>query len=129
MVSERQRRMRRIWVVIILFTMVLLPVAGIGDLPAQADEPPQEIEELQQWVYDQGYNYTVAENWITALSPEEREALCGYKQVEAPEEPLPENLGFFSNVPTVETEKFGPPPASYDAMALGYVTPIKNQSL
>jgi len=128
MVSEGQRRMRRIWVVIILFTMGLMPVAGISDLPAQADEPPQEMEELQQWVYDQGYNYTVAENWISQLSPEERETLCGYKQVEAPEGPLPENLGFFSNVPTIETRKFGLPPASYDAMALGYVTPIKNQS-
>jgi len=127
-VSERQTLMRRIWVVIILFTMVLVPAVGIGNLPAQADEPPQEIEELQQWVYDQGYNYTVAENWISQLSPEERETLCGYKHVEAPKEPLPENLGFFSNVPTIETRKFGPLPASYDAMALGYVTPIKNQS-
>ena len=121
-------KVKKILSVVIPLIISLILVVSFVILPAQADEPPQEIEKLQQWVYDQGYNYMVAENWITQLSPEEREALCGYKQVEAPKEPLPENLGFFSNVPKAGSQKFGVPPASYDAMALGYVTPIKNQS-
>lgn len=88
----------------------------------------EETNGLQQWVYEQGYNYTVAENWVTQLSPEEREALCGYQQVEVARGPLSENLGLVSDVPAMESGQFGAPPSTYDAMALGYVTPIKNQS-
>lgn len=87
-----------------------------------------EIESLQQWVDEQGYNYTVAENWIADLSPEQQEALCGYKPLEAPEEPISENIIFFSGVSAAETSKVEQPPSSYDAMALGYVTPVKDQS-
>jgi hypothetical protein len=52
----------------------------VGD---DADSEPDTIEELQQRIYDQGYNYTVAENWVTYLSPEDREALNGYKHLPA----------------------------------------------
>ena len=52
----------------------------VGD---DADSGPDTIEELQQRIYDQGYNYTVTENWITYLSPEDREALNGYKHLPA----------------------------------------------
>lgn len=64
---------------------------------------------------------------ITCLSLEERKTLCGYKRPEAPTEPLPENIGFVSDVPKRET-KAGSPPPSYDAMWLGHVTPVKDQS-
>ena len=96
--------------------------------PGTASEPPKEIGELQQLVYDHGYDYTVAENWITVLSPEERQSLCGYKPPTPPAEPelLPENVNFQSMVGIHESGRVGQPP-SYDAMALGYVTPIKNQ--
>ncbi|MDY6965839.1 MAG: C1 family peptidase [Halobacteriota archaeon] len=94
-------------------------------------KPAIDIEELQRFVYDQGYNYTVAKNWITDLSPEEREALCGYRHIRPPEEPASEKIRFYSNAPRVKTdlskEPFVGQPASYDAMALGYVTPIKDQ--
>ncbi|GAG47812.1 unnamed protein product, partial [marine sediment metagenome] len=115
---------------VIIYSIVSLILAvGFVILPARAAEPgPAVIEELQQWVRDQGYNYAVAENWITRLSPEEQEALCDYKQVEAPEGPLPENISFVSHVPVMEVQKFGQP-LSYDAMALGHVTPVKNQGL
>ncbi|MCK4734856.1 MAG: hypothetical protein KAT65_20550, partial [Methanophagales archaeon] len=89
----------------------------------------QTIQELQQWVYDKGYNYTVAENWVTRLSHEDRKALCGYKPLKAPKEPPYKNVKFVSDVPKAkaETKKLGAAPSSYDAMALGYVTPVKNQ--
>jgi C1A family cysteine protease len=90
-----------------------------------------EIEELQQRVYGRGYNYTVAENWITRLSPEDRVALCGYKHLKAPEKAVAENVRFISDVQKVKAkvgnEKLESLPISYDAMALEYVTPVKNQ--
>ena len=107
--------------------------AGIPSIASKSSnistptEPAMEIEALQQSIYDLGYNYTVAENWITRLSLEERKTLCGYKRPEAPTEPLPENIGFVSDVPKRET-KVGSPPPSYDAMWLGHVTPVKDQS-
>ena len=87
------------------------------------------IEKLQQRIYEQGYNYTVAENWITHLSPEDIGALCGYKPLEAPEEAPAENVGFFYHMPKIkiEAKKLESLPSSYDAMALGYVTHVKNQ--
>ena len=116
-------------VVIILISMFTAAAAIHGT----ASEPPKEIDELQQLVYDHGYNYTVAENWITALSPEERQNLCGYKAPVPPAEPelLPKNVNFHSIIEIQEPEISGSPPlgqpSSYDAMALGYVTPVKNQ--
>ena len=127
MISNRGKKLKIVCSFIILFVIAVMPLVGISDSSTQAAEPLEEIEELQQWVYDQGYSYMVAENWITDLSPEEREALCGYKQIEAPKEPLPKNVGFSSDVPKVGGAKIGSLPPSYDAMALGYVTPIKNQ--
>jgi len=98
--------------------------------------PPEKIEELQQWVYDQGYNYSVAENWITRLSPDKRKALCGNKPLMPPTElkSLPENVGFHSMIENLGSERVGdrePPvgqPLAYDAMALGYVSPVKDQA-
>jgi C1A family cysteine protease len=115
------------WVLGVAVILVLVLVSSFALLPAQAAEPVEKIEDLQQWVYEQGYNYTVADNWVTQLSAEEREALCGFRQPEAPEGPLPENLGFASGVPATDTGRFGALPPTYDAMALGYVTPVKNQ--
>ena len=109
-----------------VFAAVIPSIASKSSNTSIPTEPAIEIEELQQRIYDMGYNYTVAENWITHLSPEERRALCGYKRPEAPTGPLPENLGFVSDVPKSET-KVGSPPPYYDAMWLGYVTPVKDQ--
>jgi C1A family cysteine protease len=119
--------------VIMLLSVFAAIIPGIAsqssDTSSTAEQTKEiDINELQQLVYEQGYNYTVAKNWITDLSPEEREALCGYRQIEAEaqEGPLPENVRFVSDVPKAETGGVGLP-ASYDAMALGYVTPIRNQ--
>jgi C1A family cysteine protease len=116
-----------------VFTVVIPGTASESSNTLVTAEPTEEmgIEELQQWVYDQGYNYTVGENWITALSPEERQKLCGYKPLMPPTEPLPENLNFRSivGIPELgrgEQPPVGQPPA-YDAMALGYVTPVRDQ--
>jgi C1A family cysteine protease len=117
--------------VVSAFTAVIA-MPGVASGPSNA-EPVEEIEidELQQRVYDQGYSYTVAENWVTQLSPEDREALCGYKHLKAPEEPPAENVRFVSDVPKAKAKagnkKIGQP-LSYDAMVLGYVTPVKNQA-
>ena len=117
-------------IVVSLFTAV---IPGIAAEPSKSVivEPPEQIEELQQWVYAQGYNYTVAENWITALPPEERQRLCGYKPLTPPTEPPPENVGFRTMDEIPKSGMVGQPPVgqppSYDAMALGYVTPIKSQ--
>ena len=99
--------------------------------PNLTAEPPKEIKELQQWIYNQSYKYTVAENWVTRLSPDERKALCGYRHITPSEELLSENVRFFSEVPKEKEEpkilQQGSPPSSYDAMAHGNVTPVKNQ--
>ena len=118
--------------VIMAVSVFIAVIPGIASEPSNTPVTTEQteergIEELQQRVYEQGYNYAVAENWITRLSPEERKALCGYKPLKAPTEPLPENVRFVSDVPKVKTEKIVSLPSSYDAMALGYVTPIKNQ--
>ena len=123
---------KAIGIVLAVLIAVSVFTAAIPGIASESAEPPEEIqiEDLQRWVYDQGYNYTVGENWITHLSAEDKKALCGYKPLKAPTEPLPENVSFFLDVPKAkaETEKFGSLPSSYDAMALGYVTPVKNQS-
>ena len=119
-------------IVISLFTAVIPGIAA-EPLKSVIVEPPEKIEELQQWICARGYNYTVAENWITALSPEERQRLCGYKPLTPPTEPLPENIGFRTMDEILGSEMMGQPPVgqppAYDAMALGYVTPIKNQGI
>ena len=119
--------------VIIAVSVFTAVIPGIASEPSNTPvttEPTEEIgiEELQQRVYEQGYNYAVAENWITRLSPEDRKALWGYKHLTAPTEPLPENVRFVSDAPKVKTEKIVSLPSSYDAMALGYVTPVKDQA-
>ena len=120
--------------VIMAVSVFIAVIPGIASEPSNTPVTTEQteergIEELQQRVYEQGYNYAVAENWITRLSPEERKALCGYKPLKAPTEPLPENVRFVSDVPKVKTEKIGSLlPPSYDAMALGYVTPVKDQA-
>ena len=118
--------------VIIAVSVFTAAIPGIASEPSNTPvttEPTEEIqiEELQQRVYEQGYNYAVAENRITRLPPEDKKVLCGYKHLKAPTEPLPENVRFVSDVPKVKTEKIVSLPSSYDAMALGYVTPVKDQ--
>ena len=83
---------------IAILVLVIAPSIVI-ESPNTTEEPTQEIKELQQSIKDQGYNYTVADNWITRLSPEEQEALCGYKPIEAPREPPSENISFVLDVP------------------------------
>jgi C1A family cysteine protease len=123
--------MKHKWVLGVAVILVLVLASSFALLPAQAAEPQEEIADLQQWVYAQGYNYTVADNWVTQLSAGEREALGGYRQAVAPEGPLPENVAFVADIPADvtggETGGVGAPPTTYDAMALGYVTSIKNQ--
>ncbi len=113
--------------------MIVLPgiATETGYTPPNG-EPGVALVALQHWVYEQGYNYTVAENAVTRLGPEEQAALCCYRQLEPPTEPLPEHIRF---QPAEARERREPLaaspveqlPASYDAMALGYVTPVRNQ--
>jgi C1A family cysteine protease len=116
-------------IAVLVFTVAIPGIASEPSNTPVTTEPRGEIgiEELQQRVYEQGYNYAVAENWITRLSPEDRKALWGYKHLTAPTEPLPENVGFVSDVPNVKIVKIVSLPSSYDAMALGHVTSVKNQ--
>ena len=116
-------------VIEIIAVSTFIPVMGISTAEPSNTELIEEMDKLQQRIYEQGYNYTVAENWIIHLSAEDREALCGYKPLKVPEEPAVENVKSFSHVPEakIETKKLESMPSSYDAMALGYVTPVKNQ--
>ena len=98
----------------------------------QIEASENEMQQLQQSIYEQGYTYTVAENAITRLSPAEREALCGYRPLRRTAEPLPENVAFHvmveqSSVELLDVALVEALPAAYDAMALGYVTSVKNQ--
>lgn len=125
-----------------LLLVVLLVLSAFGTaLPSiarelmttsQLEAPMKELQVLQQRIYEQGYTYTVAENAITRLSPAEREALCGYRPRSRPVEPLPEHMEFHvmggqSSVELREGAVSESLPAAYDAMALGHVTPVKNQ--
>jgi C1A family cysteine protease len=118
-----------------VFTVALPVIASESLSTPSTAEPSVELAGLQQRIYSQGYSYTVAENGITQLSPEERQLLCGYKPLTPPTKPLPENIRFrpADELPrtmtmvtqsSVEVEQL---PATYDAMALGYVTPVRNQ--
>lgn len=105
-------------------------VMTLGDTHEPENVISFQRNEIQQLIYDQGYNYTVAENRITQLSYEDRNALCGYKPITAPEETVSEHVRFVSTVPKAKQKTVtiaSLPPSSYDAMALGYVTPVKDQ--
>ncbi len=114
-----------------LGTVLVILCLAFFPSPVLAQEPPepQQIEELQQWVDSQGYNYTVAENWVTRLSPEQRQSLCGFKPIEVPTEMPSENVGFSSGPEVYQTggDMVGQP-ASYDAWNVGYVTSVKDQA-
>ena len=120
----------------VIFIFIILAIFSIFlTVPITSTEPSiklikqsNEIENLQQSIYDQGYNYTVSENHITRLSTKEQEVLYGYIPEEILKEPPSGNIKFFSNEPMLATKNsVGSTPSSYDAMALGHVTPIKNQ--
>jgi C1A family cysteine protease len=120
-------------VAVSVFT-VALPVIASESLntPSTAD-PSLGLAGLQQRIYSQGYSYTVAENEITQLSPEEKQLLCGYKTLTPPTKPLPENIRFRptdempKTMTMVTLSSVEQLPATYDAMGLGYVTPVRNQ--
>jgi len=91
-----------------------------------------EMQDLQQRIYEQGFNYTVAENWITALPLEEQERLDGYKpSIPSTELRIPTSGELITSelIPPESVER--PPlkdlPSSYDARMFGYVTPVKSQ--
>ena len=119
---------------LILTALIIVSIITIIPTIAAKSSNIQEIEGLQQQINNKGYNYTVAENWITQLSPMEREALCGYKPRKARDEILSENIISISDAskPIVKKETSEEPigslPPSYNAIALGYVTSIKNQN-
>jgi C1A family cysteine protease len=122
--------------------VVLLVVSAFGAaIPSIAHEltntpqtkvPTNEMQDLQQRIYEQGFNYTVAENWITALPLEEQERLNGYKpsipsteiRLSNGHEPITRELVLPE---PVERPTLKDLPSSYDARTLGYVTPVKNQ--
>ena len=124
--------MIRLESVIVLGTIAALTLlTGTAHAMAETPEEIESIESLQNWVHEQGYNYTVGENWITELPPGDQDSLCGYRPPERPEEPLPENLTLISEreevSPTAESDTPLEVPSRYDAMALGYVTPVRDQ--
>jgi C1A family cysteine protease len=117
----------------VLLVIVLLPgIATETGYASPNGDPELELVALQHWIYEQGYNYTVAENAITRLTPEERAMLCSYHRLEPPTEPLPEHIRFRpaeerGGIELLAESPIEQLPTSYDAMALGYVTPVKNQ--
>ncbi|MCD4846069.1 MAG: right-handed parallel beta-helix repeat-containing protein [Methanosarcinales archaeon] len=120
-----------IGIVALIFFASAMPTTASGSNIQLNTQPLVNIEALQQLIYDQGYNYTVAESWVTQLPQEEREKLSGFKPIKQPLTPLPNNVGFNSMDKLSESGKgmrsLAKLPSSYDAMALGYVTPVKNQ--
>jgi C1A family cysteine protease len=131
------KRKKNIALVLLIAMLISLSMVVIHGTAAEnsnmpvSPEPPEKIDELQQWIYYQGYNYTVAENWITALPPEERSRLCGYKPPMAPTRPLPPNVDFRVDGSTesemILQSSVGALPSAYDARDYGYVTPVKDQ--
>ncbi|MBN1455934.1 MAG: hypothetical protein JW945_06770 [Methanomicrobia archaeon] len=117
------------------FVLLVIVVPGIAaeiEYASPDSDPGRELVALQHWIYEQGYNYSVAENAITRLTPEERATLSGYRQLEPPTKPLPEHIRFRPAEERGRTELLADSPleqlpVSYDAMALGHVTPVRNQ--
>jgi len=85
-----------------------------------------EIEKLQEEIYKKGFNFKVKDNWVTQLSPEERKVLFGYKPLKPPAR-QPAGTGFLNQKQQAGMYEAEALPSKYDAMAKGYVTPIKNQ--
>ncbi|HDS46262.1 MAG TPA: hypothetical protein ENN68_09325 [Methanomicrobia archaeon] len=131
--SKTRRTLLTTVAIIVLFVIALPPgIATEIDYVSPNGEQGREVLALQYRVYEQGYNYTVAENAITRLRPEEQAALCSYRQLEPPTEPLPAHISFRPAEERDRTELQAESPveslpASYDAMALGHVTPVKEQ--
>ncbi len=134
--SKSKTKTKAIYAVLLLVVLALGVLVAVPSGAAAEEQTAEEktIAELQQEIYEQGYNYTVAENRITRLPAEERAAVCGYKPLKAPEDPVPdENIRFVADAPSsqgakTEAEAEVRAPSSYDAMALGFVTPVKDQS-
>jgi hypothetical protein len=60
-------------------------VFALGTGLSAADETPASIDEIRQTIEELDLKYTVEENWVTRLTPEEFSALCG---VPLPYEPV-----------------------------------------
>jgi len=86
-----------------------------------------EIKKLQEEIYKKGFNFKVKDNWVTELSPEERKTLFGFIPPKAPAQ-LPAGMGFVNLKQKDGMYGAEALPSEYDAMALGYVTPVKNQA-
>jgi len=87
----------------------------------------KQVLELQQQVFSQGYSYTVKENWVTRLTPAEKQTLCGYIPPKPPAKFISEKISFRPEPNQTKQFKKVALATKYDAMALGLVTPVKNQ--
>lgn len=111
---------------LLLLCALLLAITSPVFAATVAFEAGDSIQTLQQKIKQNGYDFTVAPNWVTELSPEERQALKSRRPAE-----------LSSNVPE-QCPPAGPLhildgaalPAAYDSRdvnGVSYVTPIKNQ--
>ncbi len=117
------------WASLIALVVILL-FFSVETVTAVSDDTAF-IEELQQKINNSGFHYRVAKNWILNLPPEMLQNLTGFIPPEPPAAPLPPDVGFWSmdTTPEVTLKQPNALPTSYDAMARGYVTPIKNQGV
>lgn len=99
------------------------PALQVHSAPERAPVPPpiivtMTIEEINEMIRLNNYNFTVGETWLSKLSPQEMANLLGYV-------PPPMDLSHLSEVESVRVPP--PPPSAYDYRSLGMVTPPKNQ--
>jgi C1A family cysteine protease len=105
-----------------LFAAVLIkgdPGLQVHRAPERSPIPPvplpsMTLDEIQEMISVNGYNYTVSETWVSQLSPEEMAHLLGY---------VPPSVDLSH---LTATAGYGLPP-SYDYRSTGMVTPPKNQ--
>ena len=105
---------------LVCFVLLMLSLAPISGSAGEAVVADPEIEALQREIDAKGYNWTAKRTWVTDLSPEEFQALLGYrippdlqKRIDAGYEPdFPVRLDL---------------PSSYDWRDHGGVTPVKHQ--
>ena len=128
--------MKKILTTIMLLLLFLFS-AVITTVTSTSEKTPIEelqLQKLQQRINSSGFHYKVAKNWITGLTPEELSQLTGYRPPKPPVGALPPNVSFrsFRTIDAGAVQRSTlrlttGMPSAYDAMALGYVTPVKNQ--
>jgi len=98
-----------------------LAVDGGASLSGPAPAPEGAVAAVQREVDANGYHWTATRNWTTDLSPEDQQALLGFRDT-------PEDAKRFDALEPSDFPVARDLPTAFSWLALGKVTPVKNQA-